>query len=455
MQSGIIKSCLVVLVFVVLVCGAESATTATGDISTSHWAYKAIDGLAQQGLLAGYPAAPIAAPQELTRFEAASLVLRGLEGVATAYQNQGVTIAKLTQPTAPESRKTPPKVEKVERVPRVSPEAIAALEKLVAEFHTELAGMGIRVGELEETLKAAQKRLDKVEAEQRLHQLNGYIQFRFTDDESKEANSFALRRLRLGMKGTLSPRTSYAILLSRDDSDKSVELLDGYIDLTTGKTSYLRAGQAKLPVGYEVLESPAVRYEPETSFATNRLFPKLRDLGLQWQIQPRSQGPIYNLGIFNGAGINTADDNDRKDIVAAVQIPFESGSIFLSDYQGRTGSDQDKDRFVVGLDQGNKTRLRAEYVAGKDKGEDVVGWYTRLSHQCTKEGTAYAKYEIFDEDRDSSDDLYRALSLGWVQELDARTRLTLSWEHREVDKDFSEYSTKQGDRAIVQLQVKY
>jgi hypothetical protein len=441
-----------------LVClvifGALSIAGATtqGDISSSHWAYQAIDHLAQQGLLAGYPASPYVGPQDLTRLEAASLVLRGLEGVAAAYQEQGMTIAKLVQPAAPAPRKAAAKAEKA---PVASPEDLAVLEKLIAEFRTELAGMGVKVGELEETIKATQKRLDKVEAEQRLHQLNGYMQFRFTDDESKSASTFSLRRIRFGMKGVLSPRTSYAICFRRDDSDKNVDLDDAYLDLSTGKTSRLRAGQAKLPVGYEVLESPSDRYEPETTLAMDRLFPKSRDIGMQWQIQTRAQRPIFNLGVFNGTGINTVDDNDRKDVLASVQVPLKSGSIFLSDYQGRTSSDQDKDRFVIGLDQGAKTRLRAEYIAGKDKGEDVMGWYTRLSQQFTKEGTAYAKYEVFDEDRDSSNDLYRALSLGWVQELDPRTRLTLSWEHRNVDKDFSEYSTKHGDRAILQLQVKY
>jgi len=433
-----------------LVGGPVLATTAPGDISSSHWAYQAIDNLARQGLLAGYPAAPYAGPQDLTRFEAASLVLRGLEGVASAYQNQGIMIAKLTQPAAPISQKTP----KAEKVPLVTPEDLAILEKLIAEFRTELAGMGIRVGELEETLKATQKRLDKVEAEQRLHQLTGYMQFRFTDDESKSANTFSLRRMRFGMKGTLSPRTSYAICFRRDDSDKNVDLDDAYLDLSTGKTSRLRAGQAKLPVGYEVLESPSERLEPETSLAMDRLFPKSRDIGLQWQMQTGAQKPIFNLGVVNGSGINTTDDNDDKDLLASIQFPLKSGSVFLSDYQGRA-DDQDKDRLVVGLNQGNKTRLRAEYVTGKDEGEDVMGWYARLSHQCGKAGTAYAKYEVFDEDRDSSDDLYRALSLGWVQEIDPRTRLTLSWEHRTVDEGFSDHDTKHGDRAILQLQVKY
>lgn len=468
------------LIFIaaVLCLGSAPGRAAETTLSQQHWAYQAIDGWARRGLLAGYPAGPLTGPKQVTRFEIASLTLRAVEGIGQQYQQQGRLIAQLAVPaeaptpsaqtTAPETAPPPPsettpsaaQIQAVERAPGVYAEDIAMLEKLVAEFRTELAGMGARVEELRTALETTRRQLAQVQEEVRRHQISGYVQFRFSDDQGAEASTFSVRRARLNIAGPLSPKVAYRLQLQLDhESGEEVALRDAYLDLVTSRHSRLRAGQAKLPIGYELPESSADRLEPERALVMDRLFPDQRDIGVQWHYWAGPGRPGFDAAVVNGTGINVADDNDRKDVLAAVYLPFHGGSATLAAYDGRSGrglTAQEKDRLAAGVELiKNGTHLRGEYVTGRDLGEDVVGWYARLSQQATRRGTLYVKYDTFDENTDRPDDLFRRWSVGWVEELDARTRLTLHWETRRVGRLFSEYDDFHGDAAIAQLQVRF
>lgn len=212
-------------------------------------------------------------------------------------------------------------------------------------------------------------------------------------------------------------------------------------------------------MGYEVLESSSARLEPERAFVMDRLFPDQGDIGLQWHRQSSPSLPAIDIAVVNGTGINASDDNDRKDVIAGLLLPYPSGSFAVAAYEGRTGTGptaQDKDRLLAGIDIGNRTtRLRGEYVTGRDLGEAIAGWYARVSQKMTASGTFYLKYEEFDEDRGRQGDLFQRWSAGWVEELDPRTRLTLAWETRNVGDAFSEHEDFDGDAAVLQLQAKF
>ncbi|NIM06087.1 MAG: hypothetical protein GTO55_07285 [Armatimonadetes bacterium] len=451
----------VITALILLFC-LSAATASQNTITRQHWAYQAIDGWAKRGLVAGYPAAPFAGPEVLTRFEVASLTLRAAEGIGGQYQRRGKRLKELAAPSGPMVEQTPAEgeIEALERAPGVYPEDIAVLEKLVAEFRTELFALGVRVEELEELLIETRRDLAKLADEARRHRISGYIQFRFTDDEAKAASTFSIRRARLNVAGYISEKASYKIQVHLDKgAGAEVALRDVYIDYSTSESARLRAGQAKLPIGYELPESSSVRLEPERALVMDRLFPDQRDIGVQWHTQSRAGAPAFNFAVINGSGINASDTNDRKDVMASLHLPFSGGSVALAAYDGRAvaGSvEQEKDRLAGGLELGKKkTRLRGEYVRGRDQDEDVMGWYARLSQQMTESGTLYVKYDEFDENRDRSNDLFQRWGLGWVEQIDPRVRLSLAWETREVGQNFSEYSTHKGDAAVVQLQAKF
>jgi hypothetical protein len=468
---------LAVISFVLCCSVATSASSAgaSGTIAREHWAYKAIDNWAQRGLIADYPVGPFSGPAKLTRFEMASLTLRALEGIGREYERQGVEIVQLANPsfateklpTEAEARTEAEAKEKaeaaaatVERGPGISPEDFALLEKMVAEFRTELAEMGTKVDKLETLLASTRQRLEVVESNLRQHQISGYIQFRFSDDKAKANSTFFIRRARLSVSGPISPKVSYKIQLQLEkNSGSQVAIRDAYIDMVTGKESRLRAGQAVLPIGYELTEPDPDRLDPERAFMMDRLFPDQRDIGVQWRWQKKAATPALDLAVVNGNGINTTDENDRKDVIAAVNAPLSFGSATFAIYNGRSSVGDDataKDRLVAGIDIGKKkTELRSEYISGKDRGEDVRGWYARLSQRMTKSGTSFVKYDAFDENLDRSDDLFQRWTLGWVEQLDKNVRLTLAWEKRSPGRNFSERSSFKGNLTMVQLQVKF
>lgn len=432
-------------------------------ITQNDWVYKALDSWAQRGLLAGYPEQRLSTPPSLTRFETASLVVRAAEGIGREFERNGQAITQLATPATTSTEIPAPTQEQIqaaERGPGIHPEDIAMLEKLVAEFRIELAGMGTQVDDLMKLLADTRQRLSVIENDQKRHQISGYLQVRFSDDHAKSNSTFSIRRARLSTSGQLSPKASYKIQLQIEgDNGKSVAIRDAYIDLVTGLYSRLRSGQAVIPVGYELTESDPDRIELERSFAMDRLFPDQRDIGIQWRYQQATTAPAYEVALVNGSGVNTTDTNDRKDIIGSVHIPFTWGNASLALYSGKAGTNADgaaKDRLTAGVDvNGKPTGLRVEYVVGKDHGADVEGWYARLSQRMTRTGTAYVKYDTYDENTDRSSDLFRRWTVGWSEQLDSNIRLTLQWEARRIGSDFSDIDDFRGNTTLLQLQAKF
>lgn len=76
----------------VLAC-VVAAWGGTETIGAGDWQYAELDRLAQAGLLSGHPAAPLSTwTDRLSRFEAAALTLRAVEGLGKACQQQGQTL---------------------------------------------------------------------------------------------------------------------------------------------------------------------------------------------------------------------------------------------------------------------------------------------------------------------------------------------------------------------------
>ncbi len=72
----------------------------------------------------------------------------------------------------------------------------------------------------------------------------------------------------------------------------------------------------------------------------------------------------------------------------------------------------------------------AEGVTGKDRGEDVSGWYGQVGHPLLPNtpkhcNLLFAKYDTYDENRDVPNDLFHRWSLGYWYELDPCTRVYL------------------------------
>ncbi|MCJ7822257.1 MAG: porin, partial [Armatimonadetes bacterium] len=317
-----------------MLLGTSAVWSDTGSIGSDDWQYRELDALAQAGLLNGHPAGPLSDwADRLTRYEGASLTLRAVEGLANAYQEQGDALYRVARAEM---------TDEVSAVSAVKVEDVARVEKLIEEFRSELVTMGARVDDLETALGDVQARLGKVEAEQKKHKIDGYAQFRYENDDGSDENQFLMRRARVNVRGPASERVSYRIEFQLDAkvsgsaAGSKVQLRTAYADYALN-TGTLRIGQAKIPWGYELLESVPVLWTAERSLFMDRLFPNQRDIGVQWSYRSSPSAPQFDVGIFNGTGINASDNNDRKNVMARVDFPVQHGTVALSTYVGEDG----------------------------------------------------------------------------------------------------------------------
>lgn len=439
-------------------------------LGAADWPYQDLDKLARAGLVSGHPTGPLSAwTNQLTRFEAASLTLRAVAGLGEAYQAQGEALRRSAQAPAGETAAVAPRP--------VTAEDLARVEKLIGEFRAELVTMGVRVDDLDTAIREVQQRLVKLEAEQKKHRIDGYMQLRWRDDAAPDGKQeFLVRRTRLNLRGPVSERTSYRVELQADARDvyasadgkekaktsgSKVQLRTAYVDYELSPQTRLRFGQAILPWGYELETAVPALWTGERSLWMDRLFPEQRDIGGQLSYQRSPRTPKLDLALVNGTGINASDNNDRKNVLARVDLPVRSGTVALSSYWGEDGTGAaatDQNRFGVSanLSQG-KAQFLGEFVTGRDRGHNMRGWYAQLGHPVAKgkPNLLFAKYDQYDENDDRGDDLFRRWSLGYWLDLDPATRVTLVYELRDVEPLFSELSKWHGNAAYLQLQVKY
>ncbi len=464
-----------------ILAGTANVQADTQTIRAGDWQYAELDKLAQAGVLSGHPKAPLSTwTDSLTRYEAAALTLRAVQGLGAACGEQATALLQVAQAGGAETgpidepqAAAPAEPEAAPSLEGLSAENLARVEKLIEEFRAELVTMGARVDYVQSVLSDATSRLAKVEADQKQHKIDGYMQLRFRSDSAPDGKQeFMVRRVRVNVRGPLSERTTYRIEFQLDAKDQydaagtskgtgsKVQLRTATVDYKLGRGKF-QLGQAILPWGYELQESVPNLWTGERALWMDRLFPEQRDIGLLWNYRRTPASPQFDLGLVNGTGINATENNDRTNALARVDFPVHSGTVALSTYRGTNGSGssakrQDRDGVSTRLKWG-QTEFLGEYVQGHDKGSDVRGWYAQLGHPISRKAPnlLFAKYDRYDENLDLAGDMFKRWSLGYWYDIDKGTRLSLVWESRDVESGFSERSKWDGNAYYVQVQTKF
>lgn len=141
--------------------------------------------------------------------------------------------------------------------------------------------------------------------------LEGYFQARYETQlpsslDTQDTSTFRARRGRLGLKGALGGKLSYA--LSVELTTPSVPMRDFYMDMKYSDGFNIRIGQARLPFMRSFLASSRDRSFMELSELHERLRYD-RDLGV-WAMGELVEGRLrYYGGVSNGAGGNALNDN--------------------------------------------------------------------------------------------------------------------------------------------------
>ncbi len=279
------------------------------------------------------------------------------------------------------------------------------------------------------TLKKKGTTWDKIT--KALPKISGYVMGRYTynGDES----TFRLRRVRISLAGDITPKLDYKFQAELS----SFKLLDAYFNYKPFDELKIKAGQFKVPFTIENTDyTPTKMILMDHPMVLDRLVGSSekigettlkstgRELGIDLHGTLFDGVLNYDVAVFNGAGLNTTDNNKSKDVVARLKLtPVKGLTLSGSYYWGEYGKEfYARERFSVGgVYDCTSFVVRAEYVGGVtgfESGEiDSEGWYA-LAGWRFKEGkwVVAARYDTFTENTDmrsATEQTNYTLGLAW------------------------------------------
>jgi outer membrane receptor protein involved in Fe transport len=247
-----------------------------------------------------------------------------------------------------------------------------------------------------------------------LPKISGYAQIRYEykDGDSGES-TFQLRRVRLSLDGKISKKLDYKLQAELT----SFKLLDAYFSYKPFKQLNLRAGQFKLPFSIENTDYGPTKLELidypmaltylvgyNEDMGDGIIKANGRDLGAKLYGSFLDGVIGYDLGVFNGAGLNVKDNNKSKDVVGRLMIRPLDGLLISGSYMwGEYGEDFIKrERWGVGVCYDKDAWLaRAEYIGGKTGAQKSDGWYVMGGYRFHKNFMVAARYDTFTWDTDA------------------------------------------------------
>lgn len=170
---------------------------------------------------------------------------------------------------------------------------------------------------------------------------SGYVmsQYQYSDKENAKSNTFNIRMVRLALEGKLLTDFYWKVQLQANgntsDLGASPRMVDAFAEWQKFDAFKVKAGQFKRPFTFENPMHPMT--QGFMSYSQNVL--KLagfndrvgehasngRDIGVQLQgdLFKANDGHHYlhyQVGVFNGQGINQKDVDERKDIIGGVWV---------------------------------------------------------------------------------------------------------------------------------------
>ena len=249
----------------------------------------------------------------------------------------------------------------------------------------------------------------------------GMLQYQGEDKEGAHSNTFNLRLARFILDGKIGDfdwRAQIQGTNATGPGQPTVQLVDLYAEWRKYPEFKIRAGQFKRAFTYENPTHPITQGWRSYADVINRLSgfgdrtgersSGGRDLGIQFagDIFPNANGRRlfhYQVGIYNGEGINMKDQDNRKDIIGGVWVmPIKGLRIGAFGWTGSRGNMFDpltnenrsveKNRYALSIEYDqNEYTFRAEYLHSQgwgaaaaannvreidySKGDKADGWY--------------------------------------------------------------------------------
>ena len=233
--------------------------------------------------------------------------------------------------------------------------------------------------------------------------VQGMYQANLSDEGELTSNTFRMRRVRLSAEGTLYKGLTYKI---QGDFSRSPMLVDAFVKYKVANAFAIQLGQFKTPFSLESPINPVnleifdygegiqklVGYSDVCGvgglgrdigvMATGSLFPVKGEEGYLYSVVD------YAIGVFNGNGPTTTDNNNRKDLVGRLEVHpglkalTLSGSYYYGLYRNVSVEDAieiggiapgrtvfpngTRNRWAAGVQYNDgKLVLRGEYISGQ------------------------------------------------------------------------------------------
>jgi phosphate-selective porin len=275
--------------------------------------------------------------------------------------------------------------------------------------------------------------------------------------------------------GTIYPGWDFEVEIDAADRNGKV-LRNAFIEYNEFKPWVrMRFGQQKPYYSEEFWTSSSVIDTPDRAKAVTSLSAE-RDIGLNLLGEAADGRVKYGIGIFNGSGINSLENNDGKDVAGRVTlVPFKGLGALVDNLQIGAGAwtgprpDGDAERYAgILVYKLGKLKVQGEYllqnigaydsadedgvvapVAGK-KGD---GWYTLATYDITIKNDfmvqPVVKYESYDPDTNESNNKETAATVGATVFFNKYCKLMLDYMFKDDDSKVA------NNMGIAQLQVKF
>lgn len=236
-------------------------------------------------------------------------------------------------------------------------------------------------------------------------EFHGLLQVWAAGDDS--INTFRVRRAEVKAAGRITDDVAWVILVdpSKVFSDVSRVLEDAAITFKLHPRFLLDAGQMKMPIGREGLESSAALDLPERALLASgpNKFGDVRGIGMQMRVTAPA-GIQLAAGAFNAIvdQANRVDVNGDKALIGRLVIPIAQ---YVS--VGATGGaiaherSAAEDGHRLGADallRIRRTTLKAEYIRGEDGLVTREGYYVLGAQQLSERFGISARYDVWRPD---------------------------------------------------------
>ena len=277
--------------------------------------------------------------------------------------------------------------------------------------------------EVEEVQETQQKETVEVPAWVKNIKFSGYgmLQYQGQDPEGNHSNTFNLRLARFILDGKIGDfdwRAQIQGTNATGPGQPTVQLVDLYAEWRKHPEFKIRVGQFKRAFTYENPTHPITQGWRGYADVINKLSAfgdrtgekssGGRDIGIQFagDLFPNANGRRlfhYQVGIYNGEGVNQKDMDNRKDLIAGAWVmPIKGVRVGAFGWTGSRGGMLDpltgekrsieKNRYCLSAEYDlNEYTFRAEYIHSQgwgasspgnnsrvidySKGDKADGWY--------------------------------------------------------------------------------